>query len=282
MTNYESLGLLITKTRDLLDSIRGGAIRKMKDEYQVAKANMSQEHSTVLSDFARQSNAKIEEQQAAIDKLAITPILEKMTRLSLTINQVMKPHDYRPLPRGFGANKGVTFSLVETIRDTPMIRSAAASELLTEMETDIKTDYPDFNIRADDAYISDFYVYRVSWDFEGAFSGEEWLFMPDYHGSRAGGMPSVGISTAASFIKLESGIPEGYFVDGGEIGKWKFSSRIEEGLGFGRCCFPNPITRVSAGSFLIALPVVSTGVINHPRNLFSLSSLDYPSPSMPR
>ncbi len=279
MSDYQTIGQLITKTRDLVDSIRGGAIRKMKDEYQVVKAIMSQEHDAVLSDFSSKSNAKIEEQQAAIDKLAITPILDKMTRLALTKNQIMRPHRYRPEPDGYFINQGVTLSLVETIKSMSTMRSAAAISLLNNMESDIKADYPDFDIRADSDYPDSFNVFRVSWDFGVEFSGEEWLFSPNHYGG--GGMLSVGISTAASFIKLENGIADGYFARGGEIGKWKFSSLIEESQGFGSGCYPEPITQVSAGSFLIALPVVSTGILSHPRNLFVLPQLDYPSASAP-
>ena len=278
MNNYESLGLLITKVRDLLDSIRGGAIRKMKDEYQVTKANMSQEHTAALSELSRSSDTKLKEVELALRRLRTSG---DTLNLALTKNQVMD-YGWDGPAAGFSANRNVKLSPFQLINQIYDFRSAVEISLLNDIEADVKADYPDFCIRANDDYHTKFYIFRVSWDFpDDRLSEFRWLFTPDHFGSMdAGGasMPSIGVSTAAAFVKLESGTPPtGYFVDGCEVGKWKFSTYTKDNHGFGSSYLPRPMAQSASGSLLIALPVISTGVIGHPDDFFVLPSIDFPA-----
>ncbi|WP_017191189.1 hypothetical protein [Vibrio harveyi] len=274
MSDFTAIGQVVTEARNLLDSIKGGAIRTMQTQVDALKQKFSSDTQQALNDFQSASNAKIAQQDQAL-RNAVAPILDKVTVLAITKNQTMDV-SAGSIPDGFLVNSGVSFTLLETISSNPALRSGAQLQLLSEMASGIKEEFPDFDIREQGHYFRNFNVFRVSWDFGDSFDGYEWIFFPPYAGDNKSGntpFPKVGVSTVASLIKLESGVASGFLASGGTQGKWKFSKSVNSGDSFGTYVHPHPVTTDKTGSFLIALPVAATGFIDHPRKLFALPEI---------
>lgn len=272
--NFSAISQMVTEARHLLDTIKGGAISTMQSQFEAVKQAFSNQSQQALTDFQTAANAKIVAQDQAL-RDATSEIHNKVTILALTHNQTMGVST-GSVPDHFNVRSGVKMELVETIHNEPGLRTAQQVQLLSEMESGIKVDYPDFTIRKANHYFRPFNVFRVSWDFGEAFDGYEWIFFPTYKGSNHSGnrpYPIVGASTMASFVKLESGSAMGALFNGAKQGQWVFSSLHNTSNGMGAYRHPHPTTTARTGSFLIALPVVATGFIDHPSKLFALPEI---------
>lgn len=273
-TNFAAIGGLVTECRNLLDTIKGGAIRVMETQFEALKQAFSTDTQQVLNNFQSASNAKIAQQDQAL-RNAVAPILDKVTVLALTKNQTMDVIS-GSIPDGFMVNGGVTMELVERISAAPSGRSGAQMQILSDMKAGVKLDFPDFNIRELQHFFKSFNVFRVSWDFPESFDGSEWLLFPSFGGVNAISnfhTPISGASCDAALVKLESGSLYGGFAAGAKEGKWCFTRQQRESTTFGSYIHPHPVATSRQGSMLVALPVTASGFIDHPRKLFALPEL---------
>lgn len=273
MDNFQAIGQLVIKAQDLLDSIKGGAIRVMQTQFDELKQTLSSDSQTALANFKSTSDAAITAQEQALIN-AVEPIVGKLPTIALTQNQVMNVAEGATLPEHFIVAGGMTLTHVETISENPNLRSGAQMQMLTDMESDIQLEYPDFDIAKTNYYISSFNVFRVSWDFSvGYADGYSQYTLYPRHSPELASVPISGAVSAASFIKLEDGNVKGGLASSSTLGKWKFSTSTIEATTFGERINFHPNTSTLKGSFLIALPVVTTGYLNHPKKLFALPGL---------
>ncbi|MEG3220235.1 hypothetical protein PD716_06300 [Vibrio gigantis] len=267
MSDFTAIGQLLTEARNLLDSIKGGAIRTMQTQFDALKQTFATDTQQALTNFRSTSNAKITQQDQAL-RNAVEPIIGKLATIALSPNQELTVDDGATIPKGFNVSSFVTLEKVETIKHAPSLRSGAQLQMLSEMEKDIRLDYPDFNIRKTSHYMKSFNVFRVSWDLpdDTEVNGSHWTLFP-------GRVALSGLVSCAAFVKLEEGLANGGLMALSTLGKWKFSQFTSGGY-FGGYIHAHPIARTKKGSFLIALPVLSTGYLNHPNKAFFLEKLD--------
>jgi hypothetical protein len=267
MDNFQAIGQLVIKAQDLLDSIKGGAIRQMENAVDALKQTFTADTQAALTDFANKSSAKIAQQDQAL-RNAVEPIVGKLAIIALSPNQTMQLEGNAVVPKGFYLRAGMTLDKVETISHAPVARTAEQLKMLSDMELDIRAEYPDFDIRKSIHYAKPFNVFRVAWDFpeDTVMNGSHWTFFP-------GTIPLSTVTSIAAFVKLEEGIANGGLMANSKLGSWEFSSATSSGR-FGSYLNAHPIARTRKGSFLIALPVLSTGYLNHPNKLFALPELN--------
>jgi len=267
MDNFQAIGQLVTEARNLLDSIKGGAIRQMENAVDALKQTFTTDTQTALGNFENESNAKIAQQDQAL-RNAIEPIVGKLAIIALSPNQTMQLEGDAVVPKGFYLRAGMTLDKVETISHVPAARTAEQLKMLGDMELDIRAEYPDFDIRKSIHYAKPFNVFRVAWDFpeDTPMNGSHWTIFP-------GRVDLSTVTSVAAFVKLEEGIADGGLMVNSTLGKWAFSNTTV-GASFGSYFHAHPIARTHKGSFLIALPVLSTGYLNHPKKLFALPELN--------
>lgn len=247
--SYQQIGALVTKAQELLDTIKGGGIQAMEAAFNSSLALW---------------NSKVDSAVATVSNYA-----SQLPCIALTDNQVLKITEGKTIPDTLGAHANVSIELVALVHNDPAVRDAATKSLLTSMESDVRKEFPDFNIIKDGHYSRAFNVVRVSWDFTG--KEPNYLVFPTYKGSS---VPLGSISTAAAFVKLESGeIYSPAFATGATLGEWRFTRKSYSSNSFGDYLFCHPYAKTPTGSMLIALPVVATGYIDHPKKLFALPEI---------
>ncbi|MEZ8417966.1 hypothetical protein AB6D02_12010 [Vibrio splendidus] len=274
MSDFTAIGQLVTEARTLLNSIKGGAIRAMQTQFDALKQTFVTDTQRALTNFQSSSNAKIAQQDQAL-RNAVAPILDKVTVLALTKNQTMDVSS-GSIPDGFMVNSGVSMTLLDRIESAPYNRSGAQLQILKDIKSGVKLDFPDFNIREQNHFFRSFNVFRVSWDFPESFDGSEWLVFPSFCGGNAINnwhTPISGSGCDVALVKLESGTSYGGFAVGAKEGRWCFTHQKRESTSFGSYIHPHPIATSRQGSMLVALPVTASGYIDHPHKLFALPEL---------
>lgn len=255
MSDFAKISELVTQGQQLLDSIKGGAIRIMQ-----------QEHVAGLAALATKG-------QGAIAKLTVDyanvlkPTTEQIPNIAITKNQVLEQSTSN-IPNSLIVNSSVSVSKFATVSHVPSARDAGILTLLSEIETGVKKDFPDFDIRKSAHYYQTFNVFRISWDFG---SGDpSWLFLPGVNNGN-GAIPFSSVMTGAALVKLESG-SMGYhaLATGAVLGEWRFTKEILTGNYFGKYVNCHPYAASKQGSMLVALPVVATGYLDHPSKLLAL------------
>ncbi|WP_425628255.1 hypothetical protein [Vibrio neptunius] len=241
--NYAALGDIVTQSRQLLDLIKGGALAKFDQD---AKAALASQASAVAN--------------------AVNDIQGKIPRIPLTLNQEMKVSS-GTLPDKFTVRNGVSFEHLATIDRDPSRRGALAMALITDIETDLKKIFSDFSIASQGHYVKSFNIFRVRWDIGNV--ADKWLFFPASCNGYI--VPGQGIQSSCALIKLESGELQQTRLGKGVIAnQWVLTKQLQQFNGFGSYVHPVVVAASVTGSLLLALPVVSTGDIAHPNQLFSL------------
>jgi hypothetical protein len=82
MDNFQAIGQLVIKAQDLLDSIKGGAIRVMQTEFETLKSNSSTTFNNLISGFNNTFNTKLASYQSQMN-LATKPVMETINGVSV-------------------------------------------------------------------------------------------------------------------------------------------------------------------------------------------------------
>ncbi|EJI1385460.1 hypothetical protein ABVF78_004240 [Vibrio alginolyticus] len=259
MSDFTAIGQLVTEARNLLDSIKGGAIRTMQNSFDSSLVGWGNKLDKAI--------AKYNDDFLNV----ISPAADQLPNIALTSNQTLVIADGHTIPSSFRANAHVTIDLVKHIPSNPATRDGNALSLLTDIESDIRKEFNDFSLRKNSHYKKGFNIVRLSWDFSG--KPPEWLIFPTYNGSS---VPVVSMMTAAAFVKLESGSLNSAaiaFAEGAALGEWRFTQKTYLGSNFGAYLHCHPYASSDTGSMLIALPVIGTGYIDHPKKLLALPEI---------
>lgn len=258
MTDFTNLAALVAQGQELLDLIKGGKIA----EINTAFINKLAEVDGDLANAIAQANSAV--------AAATAPIDGKIPRIQLSLNQELVTSS-GSVPDGMvvwggGAVTVAHHALVPSDKTT---RSAEILTLLSEMQTGIREQFADFNIRSAEYYRRAFNVVQIDWDFGADFGGYDALFSMYARAAGSGNAYDiVSEMTGAAMVKLLSGSVGGAYGTGAELGKWRFCSTQFVTEHFGYYNNLNGTTTSQKGSMLLALPVFTTGVIAHPKQLF--------------
>ena len=197
-------------------------------------------------------------------------IESKVPRIELTKNQVLEITS-GTLPHGMTFKAGTTVSLHRTIERSPASRDQQQRDLLGEIQGSVREQFSDFDIRAELYHYANFNIIQIDWT--GIQVGD-WIFYPDIKQTDGySSVPYGGEVTRAAFVKLLSGDVSGYFGNDTVLEKWRFCRSTRNSSEFGGYAHPTMTALTESGSMLIALPVVTTGVLDHPSKLFANFSL---------
>jgi hypothetical protein len=254
MTDFTNLAALVAQGQALLDLVKGGHITQLEAD-SAAKLG---EVDTALALKIAQANADIAN--------ATKPVNEQIPRICLSKNQRLAITS-GTVPDNFAIHVGSTSTLLHTVNKGIGIRTVEAQVLLDEIEAEIIEQYLDFKVSSGELGQT-FNVVRIAWDITG-FDGSEDIFaLESVHGERIRQADEI---TFACLVKLESGTLDKTFsiFNNHELGKWRFSKKYQV---FGDTMNPYVVGGIkvtsATGSMLIALPVVTTGRIEHPNDIF--------------
>jgi hypothetical protein len=254
MTDFTNLATLVAQGQSLLDLVKGGHITQLE-------ANNAAKLSEVDAALA----AKIAQANTDIVN-AIAPINNKIPRIQLTQNQELRIST-GTVPDNMMVSSGVTLEHIIYI-GKGVARDAGVLSMLNGIKVDIAEQFADFNIRETGIHSLSWSVVRLSWDFGAEFIGDNWLAFMESALKNIDTVPKVAELTSAAFVKLESGSISGDWATGAETGKWRFCKQVLLDENFGGYYTNHPKATSQTGSLLLALPVVATGVIDHPNKLF--------------
>jgi hypothetical protein len=259
MTDFTNLAALVAQGQSLLDLVKGGHITQLEAD-SAAK----------LGEVDKALALKIAQANTAIAN-ATAPIESKIPLFKVSKNQPLVV-SLGSVPDDFLVSSGVSVTVVASMVRDPNARDGAQLALLSGMESDIKEQFVDFDIRSNGYWGDGFNVVRIAWDFTGGFSESAWVArLVDLDGSFQ--ISCLTDLTFASFLKLESGSIVDSFATGAELGKWRFCAEYRNQSIFGGYHENGIDTHSETGSVLIALPVASSGLISHPNKLFGQLSV---------
>ncbi|HHX8575401.1 TPA: hypothetical protein ACVO35_004171 [Vibrio alginolyticus] len=260
MSDFTAIGQLVTEARSLLDSIKGGAIRKMQTEYEALKANIQSAFNSKLAGFDAQVAA------------ATKPTADLTSKFMLS-------HNVRALDLVEGTNIPQKWSLraqadvVEQMLITNNAdRSAIQNAMLAELHSDIREVYPTFNGSASNHLGSSVRAIRVTWDFSAQPDiGDTHIIIPI---DKTSGSPLFlnQLVTHAAFVKCISGEISLQDADVKTVGtKWTWLRRLYvKSPRFGNYIHPCLVARTPVGEAWILLPGHAAGNITDPNDWMGL------------
>jgi hypothetical protein len=257
MTDFTNLAVLVAQGQALLDLVKGGHITQLEAD-SAAK----------LRGVDKALAAKIAQANTAIAN-ATAPINDKIPRIQLSKNQELIT-TVGSVPDYMFLNKAVTSTLIATINAKEALRDSAQLDQLSEISADVIEQFPDFDIRKNANYIRGFSIIRLDWDYGADFDGRDYIAFMDTRssGDDAAQYPLGAEVTSAAFVKLISGEAIYQWTNGNVEGKWRFCHETSTSDIFAEGRAGHPLAKTQVGSMLIALPVTTTGTIDHPYKLF--------------
>jgi hypothetical protein len=257
MTDFTNLATLVAQGQALLDEIKGGKLAQIDASFLQKLADVD---ATLAAKIA-QANTDIAN--------AVAPIEGKIPSVILSVNHIAKVTN-GTVPDGWIVDGGVIVSTHDYIEFVSTNRDAAQLALLAEIESQVKEQFADFDIRINVHYQNGFNVMQLDWDFGVDFAGTDTvLVIPKIAESAFSYTYANSELTAQSLIKVLSGsLVNEAFSEGYELGKWRFCSAKMLKGGFGS--YVNLPLRATSrvGSLLIALPSVVTGLVSHPKDIY--------------
>lgn len=192
-TNFTAIGLLVTETRKLLDSIKGGAIRTMQTQFDALKLSIQSTFNSKLAGFDAQVAA------------ATKPTADLTAKIMLSNNpRALDLITNTDVPIGWGFRSQVSVEeqlLIAVGKDRPAVQNA----MLAEMQADIRSVYPTFNASVSNDMATSIRAIRVKWDFSAqANFTREYILIPS---DKTSGSPFFRnqLVTHAAFVKCVSG-----------------------------------------------------------------------------
>jgi hypothetical protein len=255
MTDFTNLAALVAQGQSLLDLVKGGHISQLEAD-----------NAAKLGEVDAALTAKIAQANVDIAN-ATAPINDKIPRIQLTKNQELFITS-GTVPDDMYLSAGVTSTLISTINRVAVNRVEPEVSLLSGIEADIKEQFSDFEITEATLYLAGFNVIRLAWDFGEPVINKVIAYMSSKYITGVNGIPKSCELSSCAFLKLESGDINGFWSEGVELGKWRFTGKVLTVENFGGYSPHHPLTNSQSGSLLLALPVTVSGVIDHPDKLF--------------
>lgn len=196
----------------------------------------------------------------------IAEIDSHLPRVCITNNPCLDEDAETGLPHGISIHADLAVEKVITISGNPNNRSPEEISILREIELDLDTD-----LRIDHHYRKSFNIYRFTWNKESSIGS--WLLFPNsVH--LDGSIPNNTLCTIGALVKVVSGEISRYWGHNCIQNKWHFNySRYAPVNMFGHYFHPHPIRQTTSGEVLVALPAVTTGVVDDIKSWFPLVEL---------
>ncbi|PQJ63742.1 hypothetical protein BTO10_02700 [Vibrio chagasii] len=192
-TNFAAIGQLVTEARNLLDSIKGGAIRTMQTQFDALKSSMQRTFDSKLASF----DAQVATATKPTADLTAKFMLSKNVRaLELIANS--------DVPSGWAFRSQANVEeqlLIEGSKN----RHAIQNSMLAELQNDIRKVYPTFNGSVNNYIAAPVRAIRVTWDFsnKAEFTREHIIIPRDM--TSGSSLYRNQIVTHAAFVKCISG-----------------------------------------------------------------------------
>lgn len=194
----------------------------------------------------------------------------RLPRLLVTKNYRMLDTDANNVPDSWGQHGEVTASVVRQISQLSEAagRPAADIALLSQIEADVREQYPDFDIRKSAHYRAPFNVWQYQWA-ANANPVSGYLSYPVASDQQLSGdpgsLPLNSYVTVAGFVKVVEGGLNGAWAQGSVLGKWRWCSLvINPAKTFSLYTALHPFRVGNSGVAQVALVGASTGVVSHP------------------
>jgi hypothetical protein len=259
MTEFSNLAALVAQGQALLDLVKDGHITQLEAD-NAAKLG---EVDAALAAKIAQANTDVANAVAPIDGKIPHTLLTENSKLVVSSGTV---------PDGIIASASSSFSVSAYVERDPSNRDAGQVVLLSGIETDIKEQFADFDIRTAGHYFDGFNIMKIDWDFGVDFSGADYVMQlsvvaPLGYANR---VLTSNETTSQALVKLVSGSLEDHdMVKGATLGKWRYCNfqNAFDKKDFGR--YLNVYARATSqtGSLLIALPSIVTGLVSHPKHI---------------
>lgn len=263
MSDFTAIGQLVTEARNLLDSIKGGAIRTMQTQFDALKASIQKTFDSKLAGF----DAQVATATKPTADLTAKFMLSKNVRaLDLITNS------YVPKGWEFRAQANVEEQiLISGSKDRPAIQNA----MLAELQSGVREAYPDFNASVSQYISGSIRAIRVSWDFsaEDDFTREHIIIPLD----KTSGSPLYRnqLVTHAAFVKCISGEISLQNKSVKTVGtKWTWLRTLySKSARFGSYVHPCLIAQTPVGEAWVLLAGHAAGNITDPNDWMGLPEL---------
>ena len=263
MSDFAKISELVTKGQQLLDSIKGGAIRTMQTQFDALKASVQSTFNSKLAGFDAQVAAATKPTADLTAKL----MLSKNVRALDLITDSFVPKGWE-----FRAQANVEEQiLISGSKDRPAIQNS----MLAELQSGVREAYPDFNAAVSQYISGSIRAIRVSWDFSAKddFTHEHIIIPLD----KTSGSPLYRnqLVTHAAFVKCISGEVSLQDKSVKTVGtKWTWLRTLYSPQArLGSYVHPCLIAQTPVGEAWVLLPGHAAGNITNPNNWMGLPEL---------
>ncbi|SGY98786.1 hypothetical protein [Moritella viscosa] len=262
MDNFQAIGQLVIKAQDLLDSIKGGAIRVMQTQFDALKVSMQSSFNTKMAAY----NAQIAAATAPTADLTSKFMLSPNPRAMELITDSTVPKKW-----AIRAQVNIVESLIITgSKDRPVEQKA----FLAQLHEDVRAAYPTFNGSEHNYTACSMRAVRVVWDFSAQteFRREHIIIPQDV----TSGEPLFlnQLVTHAAFVKCISGelsLQDNVKSNGS---KWTWLRQLYgKTARLGDYIHPCIIAHTRVGEAWVLLPGHAAGNITDPNDWFGLPEL---------
>ncbi|RPF11484.1 hypothetical protein [Vibrio crassostreae] len=263
MSDFTAIGQLVTEARNLLDSIKGGAIRTMQTQFDALKASIQQTFDSKLAGF----DAQVATATKPTADLTAKFMLSKNVRaLDLITNS--------DVPSGWAFRSQTNVEdqlLIEGSKNRPALQNS----MLTDLQTGVREAYPAFNASVSNYIAAPIRAIRVTWDFseQAEFTREHIIIPLD----KTSGSPLYRNQTVthAAFVKCVSGqisLQNNAIKTVGT--KWTWLRQIySKSARFGDYIHPCLIAQTPVGEAWVLLAGHAAGNITDPNDWMGLPEL---------
>jgi len=192
----------------------------------------------------------------------------KLPRLAVTKNFNLYPNADATLIDGWGIHGEVVCTKLRSITTESQAtgRPQADVDFMLKVQTDIREQFPGFDIRASEYWRTVVNVWQMKWATSGV---GPWLAFPYTvdtalaNGTRA--IPLNSYITMGAFVRVLEGSVTGAWSVGAEKGKWRWCSTVVAPTEvFGAYYHLHPMRTSSSGVIEVMLAGACTGVVTSP------------------
>ncbi|EDK27751.1 hypothetical protein VSWAT3_00673 [Vibrionales bacterium SWAT-3] len=263
MSDFTAIGQLVTEARNLLDSIKGGAIRTMQTQFDALKASVQSTFNSKLAGFDAQVAAATKPTSDLTSKFMLS---KNVRALELIANS--------DVPSGWSFRSQANVEeqlLIAGSKNRPAIQNS----MLAELQSGVREAYPAFNASVSNYIAAPIRAIRVSWDFssQADFTHEHIIIPLD----KTSGSPLYRnqLVTHAAFVKCISGEISLQNHSIKTVGtKWTWLRQLyNKTARLGDYIHPCLVAQTPVGEAWILLPGHAAGNITDPNDWMGLPEL---------
>ena len=263
MSDFAKISELVTQGQQLLDSIKGGAIRTMQTQFDALKASVQSTFNSKLAGF----DAQVAAATKPTADLTAKFMLSKNVRALDLITDSDVPNGWL-----FRAQVNVEEKfIIESGKSRPAIQNS----MLAELQSGVRDASPTFNASVSDFIGTPICAIRVTWDFSDKTDfSHEYIIIPK---DKTSGSPLSRnqLVTHAAFVKCISGEISLQNHSIKTVGtKWTWLRQLyNKTARFGDYIHPCLVAQTPVGEAWVLLPGHAAGNITDPNDWMGLPEL---------